>query len=379
MTKKDFKIFLEALDELEKEKGISKEELIETIEQAILAAYKKNYGEYDNLSVRVDEKKAKIIIFVPKTVVANVQDDELEIELSEAQMISGKKRSKIGDIIEIEENCEEFKRNAIQNGKQIVIQKVREAERQHLYDNFKENEHEMLNGIIRRIDERRNIHVEFDMKEAVLSIQEQSPADLYRVGDRLKVYVSEVEKTNKYPKIIISRKHDDFLRKLFELEVPEIEEGIIVLKAVVREAGSRAKVAVHSDNTDIDTVGACIGQRGLRIKNIVTELNGEKIDIIEWKKDKKEFVKAALSPAKVESVEILDDNETARVIVEKSQLSLAIGKAGQNARLAAKLTGMRVDIKTLEDVMAAKEDVKLSEEFTLEKNKIKETVEGENE
>lgn len=374
MTKKDFKIFLEALDELEKEKGISKEDLIDTIEQAILAAYKKNYGEYDNLSVRIDEKKAKIIIFVPKTVVANVQDDELEIELSEAQMIPGKKRSKIGDTVEIEENCEEFKRNAIQNGKQIVIQKVREAERQHLYDNFKENEHEMLNGIIRRIDERRNIHIEFDMKEAVLTIQEQSPADLYRVGDRLKVYVSEVEKTNKYPKIIISRKHDDFLRKLFELEVPEIEEGIIVLKSVVREAGSRAKVAVYSDNTDIDTVGACIGQRGLRIKNIVTELNGEKIDIIEWKKDKKEFVKAALSPAKVESVEILDDDETARVIVEKSQLSLAIGKAGQNARLAAKLTGMRVDIKTLEDLETAKEEVKLSKEFSLD-----ETVEGENE
>ncbi|MGB6128770.1 MAG: transcription termination factor NusA [Psychrilyobacter sp.] len=379
MTKKDFKIFLEALDELEKEKGISKEELIETIEQAILAAYKKNYGEYDNLSVRIDEKKAKIIIFVPKTVVTSVEDDELEIELSEAQMIPGKKRSKIGDIVEIEENCEEFKRNAIQNGKQIVIQKVREAERQHLYDNFKENEHEMLNGIIRRIDERRNIHIEFDMKEAVLTIQEQSPADLYRVGDRLKVYVSEVEKTNKYPKIIISRKHDDFLRKLFELEVPEIEEGIIEMKSVVREAGSRAKVAVHSDNEDIDTVGACIGQRGLRIKNIVTELNGEKIDIIEWKKDKKEFVKAALSPAKVESVEILDDDETARVIVEKSQLSLAIGKAGQNARLAAKLTGMRVDIKTLEDIMVAEEKVKLSEELSLEKEQIEELIEGENE
>ncbi len=379
MTKKDFKIFLEALDELEKEKGISKEELIETIEQAILAAYKKNYGEYDNLSVRIDEKKAKIMIFVPKTVVATVEDDELEIELSEAQMIPGKKRSKIGDVVEIEENCEEFKRNAIQNGKQIVIQKVREAERQHLYDNFKENEHEMLNGIIRRIDERRNIHIEFDMKEAVLTIQEQSPADLYRVGDRLKVYVSEVEKTNKYPKIIISRKHDDFLRKLFELEVPEIEEGIIELKSVVREAGSRAKVAVYSSNEDIDTVGACIGQRGLRIKNIVTELNGEKIDIIEWKEDKKEFVKAALSPAKVESVEILDDEDTARVIVDTSQLSLAIGKKGQNARLAAKLTGMRVDIKTLEDVMAAEEEAKLSEELSLEDNQIEETVEGENE
>ena len=377
MTKKDFKIFLEALDELEKEKGISKEELIETIEQAILAAYKKNYGEYDNLSVRIDEKKAKIVIFVPKTVVANVEDDELEIELSEAQKLPGKKRSKIGDVVEIEENCEEFKRNAIQNGKQIVIQKVREAERQHLYDNFKENEHEMLNGIIRRIDERRNIHVEFDMKEAVLTTQEQSPADLYRVGDRLKVYVSEVEKTNKYPKIIISRKHDDFLRKLFELEVPEIEEGIIELKSVVREAGSRAKVAVFSENQDIDTVGACIGQRGLRIKNIVTELNGEKIDIIEWKEDKKEFVKAALSPAKVESVEILDDEETARVIVKKDQLSLAIGKAGQNARLAAKLTGMRVDIKTLEDILAAEEEAKATT-LSVEEN-IEETVEGENE
>jgi len=367
VTKKDFKIFLEALDELEKEKGISKEELIETIEQAILAAYKKNYGEYDNLSVRIDEKKAKIVIAVPKTVVEEVEDDELEIELSEAQKIPGKKRSKLGDIVEIEENCEEFKRNAIQNGKQIVIQKVREAERQHLYDNFKAYEHQMLNGIIRRIDEKRNIHIEFDSKEAVLTIQEQSPADRYVVGDRIKVYVAEVEKTNKYPKIIISRKHDDFLKKLFELEVPEIEEGIIELKSVVREAGSRAKVAVYSENKDIDTVGACIGQKGLRIRNIVDELNGEKIDIIEWKEDKKEFVKAALSPAQVVSVEILDDGETARVIVHKDQLSLAIGKAGQNARLAAKLTGMRVDIKTYEDLL---ED----EESSIENN-----VEGENE
>ncbi len=366
MTKKDFKIFLEALDELEKSKGISKEELIETIEQAILAAYKKNYGEYENLSVKIDEKKSKIVISVPKKVVEIVEDDEVEIELSEAQALPGKKRVKVGDIVEIEENCEEFKRNAIQNGKQIVIQKVREAERQHLYDNFKENEHQMLNGIIRRIDERRNIHVEFDTKEAVLAIQEQSPADLYRVGDRLKVYVSEVEKTNKYPKIVISRKHDDFLRKLFELEVPEIEDGIIELKSVVREAGSRAKVAVYSKNMDIDTVGACIGQKGLRIKNIVSELNGEKIDIIEWKEDKKEFVQAALSPAKVESVEILDDEETARVIVKKDQLSLAIGKAGQNARLAAKLTGMRIDIKTLEDTL-------------LESEIEEEVVEGEDE
>lgn len=356
MNKKDAKIFLDALTELEKEKGISKESLLETVEQALLAAYKKHYGdEENNVKVVINRETGNVEVFEVKTVVTqeDLYDPAVEIILEDALEL--KKRAKLGDVMEIPVNCEEFRRNAIQNGKQIVIQKVREAERQNVYDKFKCREDDIINGIIRRIDDRRNIFIEFDGIEAMLPITEQSPADLYRIGDRLKVYVVEVEKTSRFPKILISRKNDGLLRKLFELEVPEIEEGTIELKAVSREAGSRAKVAVYSANPEVDTVGACIGQRGLRIKNVVNELNGEKIDIVEWKEAKEEFVSAALSPAKVTSVEILEDEVTARVIVDNSQLSLAIGKNGQNARLAAKLTGMRVDIKTIEAAAAEAE------------------------
>ena len=346
MKSKDAKVFLEALDELEREKGISKESLLLTVEQALLAAYKKNHGEEENVEVEINRETGDVKLYEVKTVVEteDLYDAAIEISLDDAQEI--KKRAKVGDIVRIEINCEEFRRNAIQNGKQIVIQKVREAERQYIYDRFKGKENDIINGIIRRIDEKKNIFVEFDGIEAILPTTEQSPADTYRVGERLKVFLAEVEKTNKFPKIVISRKHEGLLKKLFELEIPEITSGLIEIKAVAREAGSRAKVAVYSADPNIDTVGACIGQKGLRIKNIVNELNGEKIDIVIWKESVEEFVSAVLSPAKVKSVEVIEAENTARVIVDNSQLSLAIGKNGQNARLAAKLTGMRVDIKT---------------------------------
>ena len=367
MRGKDAKAFLEALEELEKEKGISKESLLETVEQAMLAAYKKHYGDEEKVVVEIDRESGEIGVFEVKTVVDDVYDAALEISLEDAREIS--RRAKIGDEVKVEVNCEEFRRNAIQNGKQIVIQKVREAERQNIYDKFKVKEKDIITGIIRRIDERRNIFIEFDGTEAILPMIEQSPADTYRVGERIKVYVAEVEKTNKFPKIVISRKNEGLLRKLFELEIPEIAEGLIEIKSVAREAGSRAKIAVYSADKNIDTVGACIGQKGLRIKNIVDELNGEKIDIVEWKESIEEFVSAVLSPAKVNSVEMLEDGTTARVIVDPSQLSLAIGKNGQNARLAAKLTGMRVDIKVkdsepkkVEEPAAAEETVEENEE-----------------
>ncbi|MBC2856487.1 MAG: transcription termination factor NusA [Cetobacterium sp.] len=346
MKSKDAKIFLEALDELEREKGISKESLLEAVEQAMLAAYKKHYGEEENVEVEINRESGDVRVYEIKTVVSeeDLYDAALEISLEDAQEI--KKRVKLGDIVKIDVNCEEFRRNAIQNGKQIVIQKVREAERQNIYDKFKNREKDIINGIIRRIDDKKNIFIEFDGIEAILPIAEQSAADVYRVGERIKVYVVEVEKTSKFPKIVISRKNEGLLKKLFELEIPEISEGVIEIKAVAREAGSRAKVAVFSNDDNIDTVGACIGQKGLRIRNIVNELNGEKIDIVVWKDSIQEFVSAVLSPAKVKSVEVLEEGATARVMVESSQLSLAIGKNGQNARLAAKLTGMRVDIKT---------------------------------
>lgn len=347
MKGKDGKIFLEALETLEQEKGISKESLLETVEQALLAAYKKHFGEEENVQVEIDRESGDIKVYEIKKVVDDVYDAALEISPADAKEIT-KRNCKIGDIVKVPVNCEEFRRNAIQNGKQIVIQKVREAERTNIYEKFKAKEFDIMTGIIRRIDEKRSIFIEFDGTEAFLPTMEQSPADVYRVGERIKVYVAEVEKTNKFPRVVISRKNEGLLRKLFELEIPEIAEGLIEIKSVAREAGSRAKIAVYSKDKNIDTIGACIGQKGLRIKNIVDELNGEKIDIVEWKDSMEEFVSAVLSPAKVNSVEILEDGTTARVMVEPSQLSLAIGKNGQNARLAAKLTGMRVDIKVLE-------------------------------
>jgi len=347
MKAKDSKIFLEALDELEKEKGISKESVLEAIELALLAAYKKNYGEDENVEVIVDRESGEIKVLASKTVVDadDLLDPNEEISLEDAKEI--KKRVKIGDVLKFEVSCDNFRRNAVQNGKQIVIQKVREAEREHIYEKFKERENDIVSGIIRRIDNKKNIFIEIDGIELILPPAEQSYSDIYRVGERIKVYVYNVEKTNKFPKILISRKNEGLLKKLFEIEIPEISAGIIEIKSVAREAGSRAKVAVYSQVPNIDTVGACIGQKGTRIKNIVDELNGERIDIVEWKESMEQFVSAVLSPAVVSSVEILEDG-TAKVLVEPSQLSLAIGKNGQNARLAARLTGTRVDIKVLE-------------------------------
>ena len=347
MKAKDSKIFLEALDELEKEKGISKESVLEAIELALLAAYKKNYGEDENVEVIVDRESGEIKVLASKTVVDadDLLDPNEEISLEDAKEI--KKRAKIGDVLKFKVSCDNFRRNAVQNGKQIVIQKVREAEREHIYEKFKERENDIVSGIIRRIDNKKNIFIEIDGIELILPPAEQSYSDIYRVGERIKVYVYNVEKTNKFPKILISRKNEGLLKKLFEIEIPEISAGIIEIKSVAREAGSRAKVAVYSEVPNIDTVGACIGQKGTRIKNIVDELNGERIDIVEWKESMEQFVSAVLSPAVVSSVEILEDG-TAKVLVEPSQLSLAIGKNGQNARLAARLTGTRVDIKVLE-------------------------------
>ena len=355
MKAKDSKNFLEALDELEKEKGISKESILEAIELALLAAYKKNYGEDENVEVALDRENGDIKVFASKKVVNadDLLDPNEEISLEDAQQI--KKRVTIGDILKFEVNCEDFRRNAVQNGKQIVIQKVREAEREFIFNKFKEREDSIVTGIIRRIDNRKNIFIEIDGIELILPPTEQSFSDIYKVGERIKVYILSVEKTSKFPKILISRKNEGLLKKLFEIEIPEITSGIIEIKSVAREAGSRAKVAVYSEVPNIDTVGACIGQKGTRIKNIVDELNGERIDIVEWKPVVEEFVSAVLSPAFVTDVTILEDG-TARVLVEPSQLSLAIGKNGQNARLAARLTGMRVDIKVIESGTSKEEE-----------------------
>lgn len=344
MKAKDSKIFLEALAELEREKGINKESVLEAVEMALLAAYKKNYGADENVEVLMDRETGEIKVYASLNVVEEEDFVDPSQEISVENAKDYKKRIKAGDVLKVEVNCEDFRRNAIQNAKQIVIQKVREAEREHIYEVFKERENDIVTGIIRRIDEKRNIFIEISGVELILPPVEQSMSDIYRVGERIKVFLVAVEKTNKFPKIVISRKSEGLLKKLFELEIPEISSGMIEIKSVAREAGSRAKVAVYSDVPNLDTVGACVGQKGNRIRNIVNELNGEKIDIVVWKENVEEFVSAVLSPAEVESVEILEDG-TAKVLVNHSQLSLAIGKNGQNARLAARLTGMRVDIK----------------------------------
>ncbi|OQY09628.1 MAG: transcription termination/antitermination protein NusA [Fusobacteriia bacterium 4572_132] len=348
------KAFIKALNQLESEKGISKEQLLQTIELALFAAYKKNYGEEQNPKIEINRKTGDIKIFTIKTAVEEVLDENKEILLNEAREID--KTVNLQDEVYIEQKCNEFRRNAVQNAKQIVIQKVRETERDNLYNEFNKKIGTIINGIIRRIDERGNIYIDFNEVEAILPTKEQSILDRYIVGNRIKVYVEDVIKSTKFPKIIISRKSEELLKSVFELEIPEIEEGTIVIKSIVREAGSRAKVAVFSENSEVDTIGACIGQNGSRIKMIVEELKGEKIDIIKWKEKKEEFISNALSPAKITRVNILENNKEAKVIVPKEQLSLAIGKNGQNVRLAAKLTGMKIDIKTEEEV---NEDVEL--------------------
>ena len=373
MKGKDQKIFLEALDELEKEKGILKEELFETIETALLAAYKKNYGEADNVVVSINRNSGDVKVFTQKKVVEAVENPDDEISLEDA--LSFKKRAKLGDVLDLEINAENFKRNAIQNAKQIVVQKVRECEKRNIFNKFKEIENTIVSANVRKTDEKGNLYVDINGLEAIIPAKELSSVDSFKQGDRIKVFIGEVEENTKFTKTFISRKSDELLRGLLELEIPEIEDGIIEIKNIAREAGSRAKVAVYSNDENLDVKGACIGKNGLRIQSIIDELGGEKIDIVLWNEDIKEFVKNSLNPAQVLSVEITsesketkneNENESedektkkeieekgklkiAKVFVKENQLSLAIGKKGQNSRLAARLCGIKIDINTVED------------------------------
>ena len=338
MKGRDQKIFLEALDELEKEKGILKEELLETIETALLAAYKKNYGEKDNVKVTINRNSGDVKVYSQRLIVENVENPEEEISLEDA--ISVKKRAKLGDILDLEINAESFKRNAIQNAKQIVVQKVRECEKRNIFNKFKEIENSIVSANVRKTDK-------------------------FVQGDRIKIFIGEVEEATKFTKTFVSRKSEELLRGLLELEVPEIYEGIIEIKNIAREAGSRSKVAVYSDDKNLDVKGACIGRNGMRIQTIIDELQGEKIDIVLWNEDVKEFVKNALNPAQVLSVEVVEEGEdnlkVAKVVVAENQLSLAIGKKGQNSRLAARLCGVKIDIHTKSDEVAESDEDELEE------------------
>ncbi|WP_026893807.1 transcription termination factor NusA [Clostridiisalibacter paucivorans] len=335
--------FIQALDEIEKEKGISKDTLIEAIEAALVSAYKRNFGSSQNVEIYIDKEDGEIRVYANKMVVNEVEDNLLEIALEDAKRIDNK--YEIEDIVKIEVTPKNFGRIAAQTAKQVVVQRIREAEREIIYEKFYSRESEIITGLIQRVS-RNNVMVNLGKTEGVLLPSEQIEGETYNQGDRIKAYILEVKKTTKGPQILLSRTHPGFVKRLFELEVPEIHDGIVDIYSISREAGSRTKIAVYSLDENVDPVGACVGHKGARVKAIVDELNGEKIDIVTWDKDPEIFIANSLSPAKVVSVDVNEKEKSALVVVPDYQLSLAIGKEGQNARLAAKLTSWKIDIKS---------------------------------
>ena len=333
--------FMEALDELEKDRGIDKEVIIDTIEQALLTAYKKNFGSAQNVRVSVDREGGEVRVYSQRRVVdeSDLYDTFLEIELADAIKIDPSYQ--LGDIIENEVTPKDFGRIAAQTAKQVVVQRIREAEREIVYNEFIEKESEIVTGT------SKTVYVNVGKIEASMPENEQIPGEEYKAGQKIKVYILEVKKTNKGPQIVVSRSHPGLVKRLFEMQVVEIFEGLVQIKSVSREAGSRTKIAVQSIDEKIDPIGACVGPKGTRVKAVVDELGGEKIDIINYSDDPAEFISASLSPSKVEKVEINEEEKTALVVVPDYQLSLAIGKSGQNARLAAKLTNWKIDIKSV--------------------------------
>lgn len=339
--------FMEALEQIAKEKGITKEVLIETIEAALISAYRKNFGSAQNVRVAIDRITGEVKVFSRKNVVEDVEDPRTEISLEEAREVDP--RYNLDDIVELEVTPKEFGRIAAQTAKQVVVQRIREAERNLIYEEFRNREGDIITGIVQR-QEQKNVYIDLGKIEAMLGPTEQIPNETYKLGDRIKTYVVEVKKTTKGPQVLVSRTHPGLLKRLFELEVPEIYEGIVEIKSTAREAGSRSKIAVYSKNEDVDPIGSCVGPKGTRVQTIVNELKGEKIDIVKWDTDPAKFVANALSPSKVLSVEIDEKDKIARVVVPDHQLSLAIGKEGQNARLSAKLTSWKIDIKSQSQV-----------------------------
>ena len=333
----------EAIDFLGKEKGIDKEVLLEALEAALISAYKKNFKSASNVRVDLDEEAGTMRVFSRKTIVEDVEDTQQEISLEEAKNIDP--NYELDDVIEVEVTPKDFGRIAAQAAKQVVTQRVREAERGVIFNEFVDREEDVMTGIIQRKDSRF-VYVNLGKIEAKLAESEQMPTEEYNIHDRIKVFVTKVENTNKGPQIFISRSHPGLLKRLFEMEVPEIFDGIVEIKSVAREAGDRSKISVSADDPDIDPVGSCVGQKGQRVQAIVDELKGEKIDIVEWSEDPVVYVSNALSPAKVVDVLMNEEEKATTVIVPDYQLSLAIGKRGQNARLAAKLTGWKIDIKS---------------------------------
>lgn len=342
--KKQEPSLIDALKDLCAEKEIAPEVLFEAVESALKAAYKKNFNQDDNVEIMIDRDDGSFHVYSLKSVVETVTDPVIEISLEDAQAISP--GSDIDDVVEIEVTPKDFGRIAAQAAKQIVVQKLREAERGVIYDEFTNRESDLIRGKIVRMEDE-NLIVEVGKTEAILVPSEQTVNDNYKVGDFVRAYIIEVKKGGKGPQVYLSRTHPNFLRRIVELEIPEIQDGIIEIKAVAREAGSRSKIAVASKDPNVEAVGSCIGQRGMRIQPVLEELGEEKLDIIEWSPKAGVYVANALSPSKIFSVALSDSDKNCRVVVPDNQLSLAIGAAGQNARLAAKLTGWKIDIKSM--------------------------------
>lgn len=348
--------FIGALKEIVKDKGISEDLLFTTIEDALVAAYKKNYAgptsSAQNVKVTIDRESGEIHVYSQKIVVEEVFDNVTEIALEEAQEI--KPTYDLDDVVDFEVTPKNFGRVAAQLAKGVVTQRIREAERSIIYNEYKEKEYDIITGTVLRED-KGNVFVNIGKLETAIGPNEQIPREKYKFNEKIKLYVVEVKNTSKGAQIIVSRTHPGLVKRLFELEVPEIYEGVVEIKSISREAGSRSKIAVVSHDENVDAMGACVGPKGARVQNIVNELKGEKIDIIKWSKNPEEFIASSLSPAKVVSVTVDEDSKSAKVVVEDNQLSLAIGKEGQNVRLAAKLTNWKIDIKSKSQAEAIEE------------------------
>lgn len=335
--------FISAIQELGKEKGIDPELLFQAVDDALVAAYKKNTGATQDVRVDMNKVTGEIHVYAQRTVVEGEPEDANEISLDDAQAIDS--RFVVGDIVEVEVTPKNFGRIATQNAKQVVVQRIREAERGQVYERFQSRANDIVTGVIQRM-ENKNVYIDLGKVEAVLTQNEQIPGEIYQYHDRMKTYIIEVKRTTKGPQIMVSRTHPGLLKRLFELEVPEIHDGVVEIKSVAREPGMRSKISVYTADSNVDPVGACVGHKGMRVQTIVNELRGEKIDIVKYSEDPAQYVANALSPAKVVSTEINENEKICRVVVPDYQLSLAIGKEGQNARLAAKLTGWKIDIKS---------------------------------
>ena len=336
--------FMSALSEIEATKNIKKEVLLETLEQALIAAYKKNYGHYQNVVITINRETGEISVIQQKTVVEEVEDSRVEIGLSEAQLMD--KRYEVGDVVDFKVIPKNFGRIAAQTAKQVVVQRIKEAERDNLYDMYRDSENAIVSGVILRNDEKYSVVQINNDTEAVLPVAEYLEGEAYVPGLRFKFYVTDVKVTANNPQLVLSRTHPGLVKKLFEQEVPEIASGVVSIKTIAREAGSRSKISVMSTDANVDPVGSCVGPKGQRVQIVCDELGGEKIDIVKYYEDPAKFISEALSPSDVISVDVDEEAHSAFVVVPANQLSLAIGKEGQNARLAARLTGWKIDIKT---------------------------------